>query len=65
MFTLPESFINVTDDDINEPDQSFAIVAELADVPERVACFRTSDTATECSGRFGTTTIRIRDNDRE
>ena len=52
------------DDEINEIDQSFALVGVLGDdVPDRFACFqrRTSDPL--CFGRTGATTIKIEDND--
>ena len=57
-------FFTVLDDDINENQQSFAIVAEIGpDVPDGVVCFLTRVGETECHGRRGATEIRISDND--
>ena len=57
-------FFTVLDDDINEDEQNFAIVAEIGpDVPDGVVCFQTRVGETECHGRRGATEIRIRDND--
>ena len=62
-FIIPEMF-NITDDDINESDQSFALVAQLgSDVPDRFACFQRYINDTECFGRSGATDIIIEDND--
>ena len=74
-YTL-EQRINVTDDDINEVEQSFALVAEIgADVPAdcfvedigqtECSCFQTQVGEIECFGRSGATEIRIIDNDRK
>ena len=64
-FRVPE-FFTIVDDDINEDEQSFAIVAEIGpDVPENISCFQTGIWETECHGRRGATEIRITDNDRE
>ena len=52
----------VIDDNVNELEQSFALVAVLHDVPERFACFRRSR-SDECHGRTGATEIEIVDND--
>ena len=60
------NFFTVTDDDINEIDQSFALVAELGpDVPDDLACFQIIAGTPDClgSGRLGATEIRITDND--
>ena len=56
---------NIThDDDIDEIEQSFALVAEIGDdVPDSFACFQGQVGDTECSGRTGVTEIRIMDND--
>ena len=52
------------DDNINEMDQSFALVGVLGDdVPERFACFQRRTGDPLCFGRTGATTIRIEDND--
>ena len=62
-FVLPEMF-DIIDDDINEIDQRFALVAQLGrDVPDRFACFQEQIGDTECFGRTGATEIRIADND--
>ena len=64
-FIVPE-FFNNFDDDIDEDEQSFAIVAEIGpDVPENISCFQIEVGETECHGRRGATEIRITDNDRE
>ena len=56
---------NVTiDDDIDESEQSFVLVAELGDdVPENFVCFQRQMSDTQCFGRTGSTEIRIMDND--
>ena len=60
------SLITINDDNIDEDDQSFAIVAEIGpDVPENISCFQTTVGATSCFGRRGATEIRITDNDRK
>ena len=60
-----EHFFNISDDNIDENEQRFAIVAEIGpDVPDGVSCFQTYVGATECHGRRGATEIRITDNDR-
>ena len=65
VFELP-NFFQVIDDDINEIEQSFAIVAELGpDVPDRIACFQLQAGDSGCFGRRGATEIRITDNDRK
>ena len=52
------------DDEINEIDQSFALVGELGDdVPDRFACFQRRTGDDLCFGRTGATTIKIEDND--
>ncbi|CAI8013544.1 hypothetical protein GBAR_LOCUS8570 [Geodia barretti] len=59
-----DQFFNISDDDIDEDEQSFAIVAEIGqDVPDGISCFQTEVGATECFGRRGATEIRITDND--
>ena len=71
-----EQFFNVIDDDINEFEQSFALVAEIGDdvtatcFVEGVgmtecSCFQTVIGETDCSGKIGATEIRIIDNDRK
>ena len=52
------------DDEINEIDQSFALVGVLGDdVPDRFACFQRQTGDPLCFGRTGATTIKIEDND--
>ena len=64
-FTLSE-FFTVVDDNIDEDEQSFAIVAEIGpDVPEKIKCFQFGVGEAGCRGRRGATEIRIYDNDRE
>ena len=61
-FELPE-FLSVVDDDIDEDEQSFVILAEIGpDVPEGVSCFQLG-VGGECRGRGGATEIKIIDND--
>ena len=57
--------IRINDDDINEVEQRFALVAELGpQIPDDFACFHVTFGEAECRGRVGATGIRIRDNDR-
>ena len=66
MFSVLEEFFTIFDDDIDEDEQSFALVAEIGpDVPENVSCFQLGVGRTECFGRRGATEIRIIDNDRK
>ena len=59
-------FFSVVDDNIDEYEQSFAIVAEIGpDVPDGVSCFQIAEGETECFGRRGATEIGITDNDRK
>ena len=69
-----QRFFNVVDDNINELEQSFALVAEIGDdVPSNCfvegvglsdcSCFQTPYGETQCFGRSGATEIRIADND--
>ena len=61
-----ETFFNISDDNLDEDEQSFAIVAEIGpDVPDGISCFQTGVGREECHGRRGATEIRIIDNDRE
>ena len=58
-------FFTINDDNLDEDEQSFAIVAEIGpDVPENISCFQLGIGSTECFGRRGATEIRITDNDR-
>ena len=64
-FPIPE-FFSVVDDDINELNHRFAIVAEIGeDVPENISCFQTERGSSHCYGRQGATMIIIGDNDRK
>ena len=64
-FELPPYF-TINDDNIDENEQSFAIVAEIGrDVPENISCFQTAVRETDCFGRRGATEIKITDNDRK
>ena len=73
-------FFKIVDDDIDEDEQSFVIVAEIGDdVPDKfatraetgfntsesISCFQLGVGGTECFGRRGATEIRIDDNDRK
>ena len=61
-----EQFFNISDDNLDEDEQSFAIVAEIGpDVPENISCFQIALGHTGCRGRRGATEIRITDNDRK
>ena len=56
-------FFTVIDDEIDEFEQSFALVAEIGqEVPDNISCFQVPGTV-ECFGRFGATEIIINDND--
>ena len=61
-FTLLKTF-SVIDDNVNEIEQSFALIAELGNVPESFVCFQRQVGDTECFGRRGATEIKIVDND--
>ena len=86
--TVPENsqefqilqFFTIVDDDIDENEQSFVIVAEIGnDVPDKfatraetgfetsesISCFQLGVGGTECFGRHGATQIRIDDDDRK
>ena len=61
-FIIPNTFF--FDDNINEIDQSFALVGVLGnDVPDDFACFQRQTGDDLCFGRNGGTTIKIEDND--
>ena len=56
----------IVDDNIDEDEQSFAIIAEIgADVPDAIVWFQIEEGQTDCLGRRGATEIRITDNDRK
>ena len=62
-FVIPENF-EVIDDDIDEIEQSFALVVEIGDdVPENFTCFQRQVGDSKCFGRRGATEIKIVDND--
>ena len=64
-YQLPQ-FFSVVDDNTNEPDQLFTVVAEIGpDVPEGTSCFKVNEYDTSCFGRRGATRIIIKDNDRK
>ena len=64
-FYIPE-FFSVVDDDVNELEQFFAIVAEIGeDIPENICCFKTEIGSPYCYGRHGAAKIIIIDNDRK
>ena len=64
IFQIP-TFFTVNDDNLDEDEQRFAIVAEILDVPENISCFQTAPGTIPCYGRRGATQIRIIDNDRK
>ena len=65
-FEIPREAFTIVDDNIDEDEQSFAIVAEIGpDVPENISCFQLGVGLTQCHGRRGATEIRIIDNDRK
>ena len=60
---IPRVF-NVIDDDENEIEETFVLVALLGDdVPDSFACFQKQVCDTFCLGRTGATQIKIVDND--
>ena len=64
VYEIPSNVFSVIDDDINEIEQSFAVIAEIGtDVPDDIACFQTQAKDTNCYGQSGATEIIIRDND--
>ena len=55
----------IIDDNINEDEQSFAVVAVIGDdVPLNFSCFQAMGQR-NCYERYSVTQIRIRDNDGE
>ena len=76
-YQIPQ-FFTIVDDNIDEDEQSFVIVAEIGDdVPdkfangaitgfdtENISCFQLGVVGRDCHGRRGATEIRI-DNDRK
>ena len=64
-YVIPQ-FFTIVDDNIDEDQQSFAIVAEIgSDVPDGVSCFQIATGDTDCHGRRGAVEIKITDNDRK
>ena len=61
-FEIPK-FFTIIDDNLDESEQSFAIIAEILDVPVDITCFQTSPGTIPCYGTQGATEIRITDND--
>ena len=57
------SLVTIIDDNVDEDEQSFAVVAEILDVPEIISCFQKQAGMTECFGNRGATEIKIVDND--
>jgi hypothetical protein len=56
--------VRVIDDDINEIDQTFVVVAEIGpDVPDRFVCFQSQPEQINCGQRHSATQITIVDND--
>ena len=66
-YELPwKNLFSITDDDINEVDHSFQLVATIGmDVPDNISCFQTQVGETNCLGRSGATEIILVDNDRK
>ena len=67
VFEIPANVTTITDDEIDEFQQSFILVAEIGgEVPESFVCFqRQASGDTGCRGRAGATEIKILDNDGE
>ena len=57
------SLVTIIDDNIDEDEQSFAVVFEILNAPENISCFQIQTEMAECSGNRGATKIRIIDND--
>ena len=67
VFEIPAGATAIIDDEIDEFEQSFILVAEIGgDVPESFVCFQRQAVGdTGCRGRAGATEIKIVDNDGE
>ena len=67
VFEIPASVTDIIDDEVDEFEQSFILVAEIgSDVPESFVCFQRQAVGdTRCLGRAGATEIKIVDNDGE
>ena len=57
------SLVTIIDENIDEDEQSFAVVAEILDDPENISYFQIQAGMTECSGNRTAAKIRIVDND--
>ena len=57
------TFFTINDDNIDEDEQSFALVADVLDISENTSCFQTAPGTIPCFGTQGATEIRITDND--
>ena len=61
-----QQLFTIVDDNIDEDQQSFAIVAEIGpDVLDGLSCFQIATGDTDCHGRRGAVEIKITDNDRK
>ena len=67
VFEIPANVTDIIDDEIDEFEQSFILVAEIgSEVPERFVCFQRQAVGDAgCLGRSGATEIVILDNDGE
>ena len=66
VFSLPNTILSITDDEVNEIEQSFALIAEIgSDVPDSFACFQIAEGDRDCvlDGRKGAARIRIVNDD--
>ena len=66
VFTLPNTILSITNDEVNEIEQSFALIAEIgSDVPDSFTCFQIADGDRDCvlDGRKGAARIRIVNDD--
>ena len=65
-FHLPNSVLSINDDEVNEIEQNFVLIAEIgSDVPDSFACFQIADGDSDCvlDGRKGAAWIRIVNDD--
>ena len=66
VYAIPANLHTVIDDDVNEVDQNFVLVAQVGDdVPDTFVCFQHRFGSSGCSGREGAIEITIVDNDRK
>ena len=66
VFSLDNSILSITNDEVNEIEQSFALIAEIgSDVPDSFTCFQIADGDLDCvlDGRKGAARIRIVNDD--